>query len=220
MITDVHGHGAEHRHRRRASSTGSARCRSGGRRRWSARCSAMPSATSLASAVVIVLGLVLASGPRAAPSAWCWRSLLLLVFAFSLSWVVDDARPDRCARRTSVMQVSMMILFPLTFASNIFVDPATMPGWLQAFVESTRSPTWRPWSRPDARLGARRGNRLGARLVRTSRRGLRSHHHGPLPQQEIDAATASTWSTSTPTTRPTRPTPSPVPGPDTTRRDA
>ena len=73
-------------------------------------------------------------------------------------------------------------------------------------------------TRPDARLGARRGNRLGARLVRTSRRGLRSHHHGPLPQQEVDAATASTWSKSTPTTRPTRPTPSPVPGPDTTRR--
>jgi ABC-2 type transport system permease protein len=23
---------------------------------------------------------------------------------------------------------------PVTFASNIFVDPATMPGWLQAFV--------------------------------------------------------------------------------------
>jgi ABC-2 type transport system permease protein len=33
-----------------------------------------------------------------------------------------------------VMGVSMMILFPLTFASNIFVDPATMPQWLQAFV--------------------------------------------------------------------------------------
>ena len=35
----------------------------------------------------------------------------------------------------SVMGVSMLVLFPLTFASNIFVDPATMPGWLQAFVE-------------------------------------------------------------------------------------
>jgi ABC-2 type transport system permease protein len=34
----------------------------------------------------------------------------------------------------AVMGVSMFILFPLTFASNIFVDPATMPGWLQAFV--------------------------------------------------------------------------------------
>jgi daunorubicin/doxorubicin transport system permease protein len=35
----------------------------------------------------------------------------------------------------SVMQISMTVLFPLTFASNVFVDPATMPGWVQAFVK-------------------------------------------------------------------------------------
>jgi ABC-2 type transport system permease protein len=35
----------------------------------------------------------------------------------------------------TVMQISMTILFPLTFASNVFVDPGTMPGWVQAFVE-------------------------------------------------------------------------------------
>jgi ABC-2 type transport system permease protein len=29
----------------------------------------------------------------------------------------------------------MLVLFPLTFLSNVFVDPRTMPGWLQAFVE-------------------------------------------------------------------------------------
>jgi ABC-2 type transport system permease protein len=28
----------------------------------------------------------------------------------------------------------MTVLFPLTFASNVFVDPDTMPGWVQAFV--------------------------------------------------------------------------------------
>lgn len=33
------------------------------------------------------------------------------------------------------MGVSMFILMPLTFASNIFVDPRTMPDWLQGFVE-------------------------------------------------------------------------------------
>jgi ABC-2 type transport system permease protein len=36
----------------------------------------------------------------------------------------------------SVMGVSMMALFPLTFASNIFVDPRTMPSWLEAIVGS------------------------------------------------------------------------------------
>jgi ABC-2 type transport system permease protein len=37
----------------------------------------------------------------------------------------------------SVMGVSMMVMFPLTFLSNIFVDPKTMPGWLQAFVNNS-----------------------------------------------------------------------------------
>jgi ABC-2 type transport system permease protein len=32
--------------------------------------------------------------------------------------------------------VSFLVQFPLTFASNVFVDPATMPGWLKAFVEA------------------------------------------------------------------------------------
>ncbi|NLV55184.1 MAG: ABC transporter permease, partial [Acidimicrobiales bacterium] len=35
----------------------------------------------------------------------------------------------------AVMGTSMMILFPLTFGSNIYVDPETMPGWLQRVVE-------------------------------------------------------------------------------------
>ena len=35
----------------------------------------------------------------------------------------------------SVMQMSMTVMFPLIFASNIFVDPATMPGWVQEFVK-------------------------------------------------------------------------------------
>jgi ABC-2 type transport system permease protein len=32
------------------------------------------------------------------------------------------------------MTTSFLFLFPLTFASNIFVDPATMPGWLRTTV--------------------------------------------------------------------------------------
>jgi len=30
--------------------------------------------------------------------------------------------------------MSMLLLFPLTFVSNIFVDPVTMPGWMQTVV--------------------------------------------------------------------------------------
>jgi ABC-2 type transport system permease protein len=34
----------------------------------------------------------------------------------------------------ALMGVSMMILFPLTFVSNVFVSPETLPRWLEAFV--------------------------------------------------------------------------------------
>jgi ABC transporter DrrB family efflux protein len=58
---------------------------------------------------------------------------LALAFAMALSWawvllglVMKDAQ--------SVQGLGAMLIFPLAFASNIFVDPATMPGWLQAFV--------------------------------------------------------------------------------------
>ena len=35
----------------------------------------------------------------------------------------------------TVMTLGFTVLFPLVFASNIMVDPATMPGWLRAFVD-------------------------------------------------------------------------------------
>ena len=173
---------------------------------------------SIGSAIVITLGLVLGFRPEGGAVGVVLSVVLLLVFSFCLSWLWTMLS---LILRTpnSVAGVSMMVMFPLTFVSNIFVDPKTMPRVVAGGRRGQPDhPPGERGTRPDARLGARRGNRLGARLVRTSRRGLRSHHHGPLPQQEVDAATASTWSKSTPTTRPTRPTPSPVPGPDTTRR--
>ncbi len=60
---------------------------------------------------------------------------LLLVFSFSLSWVWTTIGMVMQTPET-VMQMSMTVLFPLTFASNVFVDPATMPGWLQAIVRN------------------------------------------------------------------------------------
>ena len=59
---------------------------------------------------------------------------LLLVFAFALGWIWTYLAL-RLRTPQAVMGWSMMVLMPLTFGSNIFVDPATMPGWLQAVVE-------------------------------------------------------------------------------------
>jgi ABC-2 type transport system permease protein len=88
---------------------------------------------TMASAMVIVLGLVLGFRPAGGIVGVLLSVALLLVFSFSLSWIWTMLG---LILRTpnSVMGVSMMILFPLTFVSNIFVEPQTMPSWLQAIV--------------------------------------------------------------------------------------
>ena len=59
---------------------------------------------------------------------------LVLVFAFALSWVWTTLGLVLRAP-SAVNNLSLLVLFPLTLASNIFVDPLTMPGWLQAFID-------------------------------------------------------------------------------------
>jgi ABC-2 type transport system permease protein len=59
---------------------------------------------------------------------------LLVVFSFAFSWVWTMFGLVLRSEK-SVMGVSMLVLFPLTFLSNVFVEPSTMPGWLQTFVE-------------------------------------------------------------------------------------
>lgn len=89
---------------------------------------------SIGSAIVITLGLVLGFRPEGGAAGVVLSVALLLVFSFCLSWLWTMLS---LILRTpnSVAGVSMMVMFPLTFASNIFVDPKTMPGWLQAVVE-------------------------------------------------------------------------------------
>ncbi|MFH8991780.1 ABC transporter permease [Streptomyces sp. NPDC017940] len=89
---------------------------------------------AMASAVMLTVGIILGFRPDSALGVLA-GVLLLLVFAFAFSWVWTMfgllLRTEK-----SVMGVSMMVLFPLTFLSDIFVKPETMPGWLQAFVNN------------------------------------------------------------------------------------
>ncbi len=87
-----------------------------------------------ASLVVLVLGIALGFRPDGGPLGVVAAVALLLVFSFSLSWAWTLIGLKMQTAET-VMQMSMTILFPLTFASNVFVDPDTMPGWVQAFVK-------------------------------------------------------------------------------------
>lgn len=89
---------------------------------------------SIASAIMIALGYILGFRPEAGFLNVVLGVAVLLFFAFSLSWIWTMlgiiVRSEK-----ALMGISMMILFPLTFLSSVFVDPATMPNLLQKFVQ-------------------------------------------------------------------------------------
>ncbi len=88
----------------------------------------------IAALVILGVGLIMGFRPGGGAGGVAAAILLLLAFSFAFSWIWTMfgllLRSEK-----SVMGVSMMVLFPLTFLSNIYVDPKTMPGWLQAFVD-------------------------------------------------------------------------------------
>lgn len=87
-----------------------------------------------ASAVMISLGLVLGFRTEGGGVPGVVASIgLLILFAFSLSWVWTVLGLIMNSEK-AVMNTSMMILFPLSFLSNVFVDPETMPSWLEQVV--------------------------------------------------------------------------------------
>lgn len=88
---------------------------------------------SVASLLIIVLGVILGFRPGAGAVGVLLAFGLVLVFSFALSWIwiifgMKVKTPE------SVMTTSFLFLMPLTFASNIFVGLETMPPWLQAVV--------------------------------------------------------------------------------------
>jgi len=60
-------------------------------------------------------------------------ALLLNVFAMGIGWIFT-AVALMVRTPGTVMTLSWLVLMPVTFGSNIYVAPETMPGWLQAFV--------------------------------------------------------------------------------------
>nr|WP_243744887.1 ABC transporter permease [Streptomyces hainanensis] len=88
----------------------------------------------LASLVILGVGLALGYRPGGGVVGVAAGILLLVAFSFAFSWIWTlfglVLRSEK-----SVMGVSMLVIFPLTFLSNVLVEPETMPGWLQVFVD-------------------------------------------------------------------------------------
>lgn len=89
---------------------------------------------TIAAGVMLTLGLVLGFRPEAGVAGVFAAVALVLVFSFALSWIWTLLGLTMRSEN-ALMGTSMMVLFPLTFISNVFVSPETMPDWLQAFVE-------------------------------------------------------------------------------------
>jgi ABC-2 type transport system permease protein len=89
---------------------------------------------TVASGMVVGLGLVMGFRPQGGSVGVVAGVALILVFASGLSWIWTTL--GLLARSPQSLGVlSFLVQFPLLFASNTFVDPTTMPGWLKRLVE-------------------------------------------------------------------------------------
>jgi ABC-2 type transport system permease protein len=89
---------------------------------------------AVASAIVVALGLVMGFSAAGGPAGVVAAIALIIAFAFGLSWVFTTL--GLVLRSPSaVLNTGFMLLFPLIFLSNIFVEPSTLPGWLESFVD-------------------------------------------------------------------------------------
>jgi ABC-2 type transport system permease protein len=88
----------------------------------------------VAGTVIIVLGVILGYRPGAGMSGAMAALALVIVFAFGLSWVFTTIGL-LLRSPNAVMNAGFMGIFPLTFLSNVFVEPSTLPSALEAFVE-------------------------------------------------------------------------------------
>ncbi len=88
---------------------------------------------TMASIMMLTFGFILGYRAEGGLGGVVLAVLLLIVFAFCMSWLWTLVGLVMRSER-AVTAVSMMVLMPLTFASNVYVNPATMPDWLEAFV--------------------------------------------------------------------------------------
>jgi oleandomycin transport system permease protein len=84
--------------------------------------------------IMLVFGLLLGFRFTTGPLEVLAALALVMVFAFALCWVFT-ALAMVVAQPRSVQGLSIIVIMPLTFGSNVFVPAETMPAWLRAFVE-------------------------------------------------------------------------------------
>jgi daunorubicin/doxorubicin transport system permease protein len=88
----------------------------------------------IAGTVIVVFGVALGFRPAAGIGGVVAALALVIVFAFGLSWVFTTLGLV-LRSPNAVMNAGFMGIFPLTFLSNVFVEPKTLPAALETFVD-------------------------------------------------------------------------------------
>jgi len=132
----------------------------------------------LAGLVIITVGLILGFRPGAGVVGVAAALGLVVLFSFGVSWVLTTLGL-LMHTPSGVMNAGFMGIFPLTFISNVFVDPS----WLQGVRRSQpdldsvdRVP------RIDARPAGRYRSRRGAGGGRRADDGLCPAHQPVVPE--------------------------------------
>jgi ABC-2 type transport system permease protein len=85
--------------------------------------------------VIIVLGVILGYRPSNGIPGVAAALGMVVLFSFGLSWIFTTLGLLMRAPN-AVMNAGFMGIFPLTFLSNVFVEPDTLPSALEAFVNA------------------------------------------------------------------------------------
>ena len=83
--------------------------------------------------LMVIVGVLVGFRIHAGPVAFIGGMLVLLLFGFALSWIfalIGLYVPNG----ESAQAAAFPLLAPLVFASNAFVSPDTMPGWLRGWA--------------------------------------------------------------------------------------
>lgn len=88
----------------------------------------------IASLIILSIGMLLGYRPEAGFAGVLAALALLIAIGFGVGWVFLVLGLVMRTPNT-VMTMAFTGIMPLVFASNIMVDPATMPGLLRAFVD-------------------------------------------------------------------------------------
>lgn len=86
-------------------------------------------------AIITVVGIAVGFRPTGTFVSYLQACLLMLIFAYCISWgfaFVGLAAPNS----ETAQAMTFPLIFPMTFASSIFVPVDKMPSWLQGFANN------------------------------------------------------------------------------------